>query len=172
MEEASHTSDRSMSWRDWSRDRKGTAVLTLFLVVVGLVLAGIARDLYKDQVEFGLSWGTYVPTALAVVVLAAALASGLRTLQLYRRQEHERPAALRAGSLPERAEHAAAVLQEATTLVEETIRRVNDIVDQALKRRLDDFERVARQREWLIGTVVALAIGFIAILAAHFILGF
>lgn len=119
-------------------------------------------------------------------------------------------AQLRATGLPERAKHAAQVLQEATTLVEElqaeltartallediqrqvaqgteraadmaklsavdeeTTRVLNKYFDEALKHRLADLEHSARGREWLIGTVVAVAVSVIAILFAHFVLGF
>jgi hypothetical protein len=55
---------------------------------------------------------------------------------------------------------------------DETARAFNNLLDQALKRRLDDLERTARQREWLIGTVVAVAVGIVSILVSHFVLGF
>lgn len=206
MEEAGTKTDRRGPWRDWNRDLRWTAALTLFLIFVGIVLAVVAHQFYKSQVEFGLSYGTYVPAALAVLVLAAGLASGSRTFLLLRRKEQERLAALRAGSLPERAEHAAEVLQEATTLVQElqdeltartelledvrrrveeasrqaedlekvaqfddeTVRAVDNLVDQVIKRRLGDVKREGR----IIGTVGAFVVGIIVIVVAHFVLGF
>jgi len=210
MEEAGIKTNRRVPWRDWNRDPRGTAALTLFLIFAAIVLGLVAYQFYKSQVEFGLSYGTYVPTTLAVLVLVAGLASGWRTFFLLRRREQERLAAIRAGSLPERAKHAAEVLQEATTLVQElqdeltartelledvrrrveeasrraedmqklsqvedqTVRAVNNLMDQALKRRLDDLKREARQREWIIGTLVAFVVGIIVILVAHFVLSF
>jgi hypothetical protein len=49
---------------------------------------------------------------------------------------------------------------------------VNEGWDRALERRFGTFERGARRREWLIGTVVAIAVGVIAILLSHFLFGF
>lgn len=210
MEEAGNKTDQGVRWRDWNRDPRGTAALTFFLIFVGIILGFVAYEFYKSQVEFGLSVATYVSTALAVLVLVAGLVSGWRTFLLLRRRQQERLAALRADSLPERAKHAAEVLQEATILVEElqaelttrttlledvrrrvaetsrqaedleklsqvddeTARAFNNLLDQALKHRLEDLERGARQRDWFIGTVVAVAVGIIAILVAHFVLGF
>jgi hypothetical protein len=126
------------------------------------------------------------------------------------RQRHAYLAWLRIGSLPERAKHAAEVLREATTLVEElqaeltartalledvrrqvaetteratdmqqlakvddeTTRILNRYFDEALKRRLESLEHSARGREWLIGTVVAVPVGILVILLAHFAFGF
>ena len=106
--------------------------------------------------------------------------------------------------------HAARVLQEATSLVEElqveliartalledlrcqaaetaervadmeqlakvdakTSRVLNRYLDEALERRLGILEQSARRREWLIGTIVAVAVGVIAILFGHFVFGF
>jgi DNA-binding ferritin-like protein len=44
--------------------------------------------------------------------------------------------------------------------------------DRAVARRFSEFERGARQREWTIGTVVAVAAGIVAILLSHYLLGF
>jgi hypothetical protein len=55
---------------------------------------------------------------------------------------------------------------------EETTRVLNKYFDEALKSRLEALERGARGREWLIGTVVAVVAGVVAILVAHFALGF
>jgi hypothetical protein len=55
---------------------------------------------------------------------------------------------------------------------EETTRVLNKYFDEALKSRLEVLERDARGREWLIGTVVAVVAGIVAILVAHFALGF
>lgn len=63
-------------------------------------------------------------------------------------------------------------LEKLSHIDDETARAFNNLLDQALKHRLDDLERGARQREWIIGTVVAVAVGFIAILVAHFAVGF
>jgi hypothetical protein len=55
---------------------------------------------------------------------------------------------------------------------EETTRVLNKYFDEALKSRLEALERGARGREWLIGTVLAVVAGVVAILVAHFALGF
>jgi hypothetical protein len=144
-----------------------------------------------------------VSSGIMAIMGTAERRSELQT----RRQELAR---LRANSLPDRAKHAAQVLQEATTLVEElqaeltartalledvrrqvaetteraadmarlsavdeeTTRVLNKYFDEALKHRLGELEHSARGREWLIGTVVAVAIGILAILFSHFVLGF
>lgn len=53
-----------------------------------------------------------------------------------------------------------------------TSRVLNRYFDEALERRLGLLEQSARRREWLIGTIVAVAVGVIAILFAHFVFGF
>jgi hypothetical protein len=202
--------DRSVRWLDWIHEPIGTVALTFFLLVLGGILAVVALGFYKSQVEFGISFGTYVPATLAVLALVAGLAFGLRAWVLLLRVQKERLAALRADSLPERAKQAADVLREATTLVQElqdeltartalledvqrrvaegsrqaddleklshvdneTARAFNNLLDEALKRRLEELERGARQREWFIGTVVAVPVSIIAILFSHFVLGF
>lgn len=141
--------------------------------------------------------------------MASGRTSRLRSWVLLRTVQQERLAALRADSLPERAEHAAEVLLEATTLVEElqdeltartdllkdvqrqvkegrlevdkleklsqvdaqTARAFQALMDETLKRQLEELERAARKREWAIGTVVAVPAGIIGILLSHFVLG-
>jgi len=55
---------------------------------------------------------------------------------------------------------------------EETTRTLNRYFDEALARRLGELERGAKRREWLLGTVGALAFGITAILVAHYLFGF
>ena len=52
---------------------------------------------------------------------------------------------------------------------EKTTRILNKYFDEALARRLNDVESGSRRREWLLGTVGAVAFGLIAILVAHFV---
>jgi hypothetical protein len=63
-------------------------------------------------------------------------------------------------------------LEKLSQVDDQTARAVKTLVDETLKRRLDELERTARQREWIIGTVVAVSAGIIAILFSHFVLGF
>jgi len=159
MEEAGAKTDRSMPWHDWNRDLRWTAALTLFLIFVGVVLAVVAHQFYKSQVEFGLSYGTYVPTVLAILALVAGLASGSRTFFLLRRREQERLAALRAGSLPERAKHASEVLQEATTLVQELQDELTARTEllEDVRRRVEEASRQAEDLERLDDETVRVA---------------
>ena len=145
----------------------------------------------------------------AIHVLGFAAVSAVGTRE-HTRRRRAWLAHLRADSLSERATHAARVLQEATSLVEElqveliartalledlrcqaaetaervadmeqlakvdakTSRVLNRYLDEALERRLGILEQSARRREWLIGTIVAVAVGVIAILFGHFVFGF
>jgi hypothetical protein len=172
------------------------AVALIMIVTVGQ----LAVQFGSKAVGFG-----------AVAVFVACLGGG-RVWKAGRalRTRRERLAQLRAVTLPDRARHAAEVLQQATRLVEElqaeltartalledvkrqaeqaakragdmeklssvddeTTRILNTYFDEALKHRLEVLERVSRQREWFIGTVVAMAVGVIAILCAHYFLGF
>ena len=55
---------------------------------------------------------------------------------------------------------------------EDTKRILNNLVDSALKGRLNEIEQSTRRREWFIGTVIAAAVGVIAILISHIVFGF
>jgi hypothetical protein len=210
MEETGEKPDGSMPQLNWYRIPGVLAVLTPLLLLIGVLPALAAFRNHAQQATSGLSFVTWLWTIGAALPVAAGLACGLRASVIFRRMQQDRLAALRAGSLPERAEHAAEVLQEATTLVQdlqaelaartalleevkrraaetsrrvedlerlshvddETTRAFNNLLDEALKRRLEDLERGARQREWFIGTVVAVVVGVVAILVSHFVLGF
>jgi hypothetical protein len=63
-------------------------------------------------------------------------------------------------------------IEKLTRVDEETTQILNRYFDEALSRRLRDFERDSRRREWLLGTLGALACGVIAILAAHYLFGY
>ena len=54
----------------------------------------------------------------------------------------------------------------------ETVSAVNAYWDRMLEDKLGAFERSARQREWTVGTVVALVVGIVAILLAHYLFHF
>ena len=54
----------------------------------------------------------------------------------------------------------------------ELLRVTDERWDRAIARRFSEFERGARQREWTIGTVVAVAVGIVAILLSHYLFGF
>ena len=191
----------------------GIAVAALAFIVLALSVAmtrGHIRLVLDGQVDTISSQkfaGIMGLEAIFLLLMAGTLLYRARR-QIKDRQEDL--ARLRADSLPERAKHAASVLQEATTLVEElqaeltartalledvkrqvaetnqraaemkklshvdeeTTRILNKYFDEALKSRLETLEYGARRREWLLGTVGALAFGIIAILFAHFVLGF
>lgn len=52
------------------------------------------------------------------------------------------------------------------------LRVADERLDRAVARRFIEFERGARQREWMIGTVVAVAAGIVAILLSHYLFAF
>jgi hypothetical protein len=66
----------------------------------------------------------------------------------------------------------AADMEKLSYIDDETTRALNKYFDVALKDRLEALEQGARRREWLIGTVVAVAAGIITILVSHFLFGF
>jgi hypothetical protein len=214
IEDPAHTR-RQLQIRKYNR---WSVVLTVIGIPLGFIITvqiyanlqeGIARNKLNHTVRspVHLNW---VFISLTMIILVAGLATILYSLFLSTKDNRERLARLRAESLPERAKHAARVLQEATTLVEElqaeltartalledvrrqavetsqriadmqqlshvddeTTRILNKYFDEALKHRLDDLEHGSRRREWLIGLPIALTVGIIAILFAHYILGF
>lgn len=63
-------------------------------------------------------------------------------------------------------------LEKLSQVDDPTARAIRNVVDETFKRRLDELERTARQREWIIGTVVAVMVGMSAILISHFLIGF
>jgi hypothetical protein len=63
-------------------------------------------------------------------------------------------------------------LQHLAAADPELLRITNERWDRGAARRFSEFERGARQREWVIGTVVAVAAGIVAILVSRFLFGF
>jgi DNA-binding ferritin-like protein len=63
-------------------------------------------------------------------------------------------------------------LQRLAAADPELLRVADERWDRAVARRFSEFERGARQREWMIGTVVAVVVGIVAILLSHYLFGF
>jgi hypothetical protein len=158
------------------------------------------------------SWKIPGFVIMLLVVGICVSATIVKAMDMVQKEWYRRSglAWLRTETLPQRTEHAAEMIHEATRLVEElqteladrtallehvrhqaaettqritdmeelsqlseqTKRTLNKYFDELLKKRLETLEYGARRRDWLLGTVGALAFGIIAILLSHYLFGF